>query len=170
MIGLTWWGVNSVGYRFGYSDYSNPYYAESMPAVYSEPILTTSIEPAQESAVAAAPALPPGVSAEAVAKFDQARAAFLEGKYDEALKLTDAAVAQMPRDVVLHEFRALVLFALQRYPESAAAIHSVLDVGPGWDWKTLSSLYSKADDYTKQLRALEAARDKNPNAADPPRD
>jgi len=165
-VGLTWWGANSLGYGFGYSDYSNPYYTESMPAVYSEPILTMPIEPVQEPAGAAAPALPPGVSPEAVAKFDQARAAFLEGKYDEALKLTDAAVAQMPRDVVLHEFRALVLFALQRYPESAAAIHPILDVGPGWDWKTLSGLYQTVDDYTKQLRALEAARDKSPKAAE----
>jgi tetratricopeptide (TPR) repeat protein len=82
------------------------------------------------------------------------------------LKLTDAAVAQMPRDAVLHEFRALVLFALQRYPESAAAIHPVLDVGPGWDWKTLVSLYPSVDVYTSQLRALESARDKNPKAAD----
>src|SRR5207253_3692603 len=144
----------------------NPYYGESMPAVYTQPIITMPIEPAQESAGAAAPALPPGVSAEAVAKFDQARAGFLEGKYDEALKLTDAAVAQMPRDAVLHEFRSLVLFALQRYPESAAAIHAVLDVGPGWDWKTMVTLYPSMDVYTKHLRALEAARDKDPKAAD----
>jgi tetratricopeptide (TPR) repeat protein len=116
----------------------------------------------------AAPAtgLPPGVSQEGIAKFDQARAAFLEGKYDEALKLTDEAVAQMPRDAVLHEFRSLVLFALKRYAESAAAIHAVLAVGPGWDWKTLCSLYPNADTYTAQLRALETYRDKNPKAAD----
>jgi tetratricopeptide (TPR) repeat protein len=164
-VGLTWWGVNRLGYGFGYSDYSNPYYEESMPAVYTEPVITMPVEPAQEAAGAAAPALPPGVSAEAVAKFDEARAAFYDGKYDEALKLTDAAVAQMPRDAVLHEFRSLVLFALQRFPESAATIHSVLDVGPGWDWKTLSSLYPSVDVYTNQSRALEAARDKNPNAA-----
>jgi hypothetical protein len=37
----------------------------------------------------------------------------------------------MPRDAVLHEFRSLALFALQRYSESAAAIHAVLAVGPG---------------------------------------
>jgi uncharacterized protein (TIGR03066 family) len=137
-----------------------------MPAVYTEPILTTPLEPAPEQAGAAATALPPGVSADAVAKFDQARAAFLEGKYDEALKLTDAAVAQMPHDAVLHEFRSLVLFALKRYAESAAAIHAVLDVGPGWDWKTLSSLYPTVDVYTNQLRALETAADENPKAAD----
>jgi tetratricopeptide (TPR) repeat protein len=166
-VGLTWWGANRLGYAFGYSDYSNPYYAESMPVSYSEPVLTMPVAPTQEPAAQATAApLPPGVTPEAVAKFDQARAAFLEGRYDEALKLTDAAVAQMPRDAVLHEFRSLVLFALQRYAESAAAIHAVLDVGPGWDWKTMSSLYPSTEVYTKQLRALEAARDKDPKTAD----
>jgi tetratricopeptide (TPR) repeat protein len=148
---------------FGCSDYSNPYYSEGMPSYYTEPVLTAPVEPVQETATSA---LPPGVSADAVAKFEQARAAFFEGRYDDALKLTDAAVAQMPRDAVLHEFRSLVLFALQRYPESAAAIRPVLDVGPGWDWKTLSSLYPNADVYTNQLRALEAAYEKDRKAAD----
>jgi tetratricopeptide (TPR) repeat protein len=160
-IGLTWWGVNSLGYQFGCSDYSNPYCTESMPASYSEPVVTAPVEPTQEPS-----SLPPGVSADAVAKFDKARAAFLEGRYDEALKLTDSAVAQMPRDAVLHEFRSLVLFALGRYAESAAAIHAVLDVGPGWDWKTLSSLYPSVEVYSNQLRALEAASEKDPKAAE----
>jgi hypothetical protein len=164
MAGLTWWGANSLGYQFGYSEYSNPYYTESMPAYYTEPIVTVPIEPVQETA--AAPALPPGATSEGVSKFDQAREAFLEGQYQAALKLADAALAQMPRDAVLHEFRSLVLFALQRYAEAAATIHPVLDVGPGWDWKTLSCLYPNTDTYTHQLRALEAARDKNPDAAD----
>jgi tetratricopeptide (TPR) repeat protein len=160
-IGLTWWGVNTLGSQFGYSDYSNPYYAESMPASYSEPILSMPVEPSQDPS-----ALPPGVSAEAVAKFDEARAAFMEGRYEDALKLTDGAITQMPRDAVLHEFRALVLFALKRYTEAAATIHAVLAVGPGWDWKTLSGLYPDTETYTSQLRALEAARKANPSAAD----
>jgi tetratricopeptide (TPR) repeat protein len=166
-VGLTWWGANALGSAFGCSDYSNPYYAESMPVNYSEPVVTMPLQAVQEPAAQAA-ALPPGVSPEAVAKFDQARAAFLEGRYDEALKLTDAAVAQMPREAVLHEFRSLVLFALQRYAESAAAIHAVLDVGPGWDWKTLSGLYPNTEVYTNQLRALETAREKDPKAAELP--
>jgi tetratricopeptide (TPR) repeat protein len=165
-MGLTWWGANRLGYGFGCSDYSNPYYEEeSMPAYYSEPVITMPVEAAQQPAAEAPAALPPGVSAEAVTKFDQARDAFYQGRYDEALKLTDAAVAEMPRDAVLHEFRSLVLFALQRYPESAAAIHAVLDVGPGWDWKTLSSLYPNVDAYTNQLRALEDTRDRDPKVA-----
>jgi tetratricopeptide (TPR) repeat protein len=160
-VGLTWWGVNSLGSVFGCGDYANPYYAESMPVYYSEPVVTLPLEAAPDTGQSA---LPPGVSQEAVTTFDQARAAFLEGKYDEALKLTDKAVAQMPRDAVLHEFRSLVLFALKRYAESAATIHPVLAVGPGWDWKTLSGLYPDTDTYTAQLRALEAARDKDPKA------
>jgi hypothetical protein len=178
--GLTWWGANSLGYQFGYSDYSNPYYTESMPAYYTEPMVSVPIEVVQETVVpsqgvtvvapsqsvstAAAPA--PAASAEPVSKFDEARAAFLEGQYAAALKLTDAAVAKLPRDAVLHEFRSLVLFALGRYAESAATIHPVLDVGPGWDWKTLSSLYPNTETYTQQLRALETAGEKDPKAAD----
>src|SRR5262249_23519728 len=118
-----------------------------------------------EPAAQAGAAPPPGVPPEAVTKFDQARAAFLEGNYPEALKLTDAAVALLPHDAVLHEFRSLVLFALGRYAASAAAIHAVLDVGPGWDWTTMSSLYPSTDVYEKQLRALEAARRKEKTAA-----
>jgi tetratricopeptide (TPR) repeat protein len=163
-VGLTWWGANALGATFGCGDYSNPYYAESMPAYYTEPVVTLPVEAAPEAGQPA-PTLPAGVSAEAVSKFDQARAVFLEGKYNEALKLTDEAITQMPRDAVLHEFRSLVLFALKRYADSAATIHPVLAVGPGWDWKTLSGLYPDTDTYTAQLRALEAARDKDPKVA-----
>lgn len=128
---------------------------------YSEPVITMPVE-----AAVPATGLPPSVLQESVSKFDQARAAFFDGKYGEALKLTDEAVSQMPRDAVLHEFRSLVLFALKRYAESAAAIHAVLAVGPGWDAKTLSSLYADLDTCTAHLRALEAARNKDPKAAD----
>jgi tetratricopeptide (TPR) repeat protein len=189
--GLTWWGANSLGYGFGCSDYYNPYYTDSMPACYTEPIVSVPIEVTQETSTAvptqavasptvpatppqagsppvsaAAPASPPDATSAAATQFDQARAAFLEGQYDVALKLTDDAIKQMPRDAVLHEFRSLVLFALGRYAESAATVHPVLDVGPGWDWKTLSGLYANIDVYTQQLRSLESARDKDPKAAD----
>jgi tetratricopeptide (TPR) repeat protein len=173
--GLTWWGANNLGYQYGYLDYYNPYYTESMPVYYSEPIITAPVETVivQQSAppgTAPAPAatLPPPAPQppEDMSNFDASRTAFYDGKYDEALKLIDAAMAQKPRDAVLHEFRSLVLFALQRYGESAAAIHAVLDVGPGWDWKTLSSLYPSMTVYTNQLRALESATERNPNAAD----
>jgi tetratricopeptide (TPR) repeat protein len=163
-VGLTWWAANSLGYQFGYGDYYNPYYQESWPISYAEPVVSLPVEVPAEGQPPTA--LPPGVSQEGITKFEQARAAFLEGKYNDALKLTDEAVAKMPRDAVLHEFRSLVLFALKRYPESAAAINAVLAVGPGWDWKTLSSLYPDVATYTGQLQALENYRDTNPKSAD----
>ena len=56
----------------------------------------------------------------------------------------------------MHEFRALVLFAEGDYQQAAATIHSVLAIGPGWDWTTLASLYTNLVIYSDQLRALQA--------------
>ena len=42
----------------------------------------------------------------------------------------------MPNDASLHEFRALVLFALGQYEQAAATLYAVLSNGPGWDWTT----------------------------------
>jgi tetratricopeptide (TPR) repeat protein len=161
VAGVTWWGANRLGSVFGCGDYSNPYYAEGSAVNYSEPIVTEYAAPAGPEGTP-----PPEAPPDAVGLFDQAREAFYAGDYQKALKLTDQAVEKMPRDAVLHEFRSLVLFALKRYPESAAAINAVLAVGPGWDYQTLTSLYADMDTYTTQLRALEAACNKNPKQAD----
>jgi tetratricopeptide (TPR) repeat protein len=67
---------------------------------------------------------------------------------------------------VLHEFRALTLFAMKRYKEAAATLYAVLSVGPGWDWTTMIGLYPNEDVYAAQLRALETYVRQNPNAAD----
>src|SRR5262249_12277831 len=55
---------------------------------------------------------------------------------------------------------------LKDYKQAAGVIHSLLAVGPGWDWTTMSSLYADPDDYTQQLRALEQYVLANPKAAD----
>jgi tetratricopeptide (TPR) repeat protein len=67
---------------------------------------------------------------------------------------------------VVNEFRALCLFSLKRYKESAAVLNAVLAVGPGWDWTTLSGMYPGVEVYTEQLRALESYCGSNPNSAD----
>ena len=58
----------------------------------------------------------------AVSTFDQARMSFQVGDYQQALSLTDQALAKMPNDAAMHEFRALCLFALQRYDEAAESV------------------------------------------------
>jgi hypothetical protein len=103
---------------------------------------------------------------EALELFDQAREAFLNNEYRTALKLADRAVAMMPSDATLHEFRALTLFALHEYRQAAAGLYAVLGSGPGWNWETMHSLYPDVKTYTEQLRALEKYQRDNPKSAE----
>jgi tetratricopeptide (TPR) repeat protein len=144
-FGLTPWGVNRMGYWFGYNNYYNPYYAQ--PVV----IGSTSIDYSQPL-VAAPPDYDDNVT---LTDFDRARDAFKQQQYERSLTLVNREIAQHPRDATLHEFRALALFALADYKHAAETLNPVLAVGPGWDWPTLRGLYSSVAEYTKHLRALE---------------
>lgn len=140
--GLGAWGLGSLNYNSGYLAYSNPYYGGGAAYDYSQPIPvsyytdTNANDPTEEM-------------------LNAAIAAFRRTEYDAALSLIDRAISRHPDDAVLHEFRALVLFAKADYRQAAATIHSVLAIGPGWDWTTMSRLYSDVAVYTAQLRALE---------------
>ncbi|HZN32275.1 MAG TPA: tetratricopeptide repeat protein, partial [Pirellulaceae bacterium] len=164
-FGTTMWGLNRLAYGFGYWGYSNPYYSEPYPIDsgvvldYSEPI-------AVETAPATPTEQPAGTPTPGMSDFDAARQAFYQGDYAAALAASNKALAALPNDPIIHEFRSLVLFAQGKYKEAAAGLYSVLSVGPGWDWTTLSSLYPSVEVYTKQLRALEAAVRQQPQAAD----
>jgi tetratricopeptide (TPR) repeat protein len=94
---------------------------------------------------------------------DQARGEFKRADYRNALKLAEQALLKVPSDPVVHEFNALCLFAQRQYQQSAAVLNALLAVAPGMDWTTLISLYSSADEYTEQLRALEAHCKQKPN-------
>ena len=173
---MTAWALGSSFYNWGYASYANPYYAAeavaqpivieqtvaggepqtvTVPAYtydYSQPIDTQSAPPPEE------------VANPAVAKFDSARAAFGTGDYAGALQLTDEALKVLPNDATLHEFRALVLFAVGKYDLAAGPLYAVLSVGPGWDWTTMVGLYPNIDVYTSQLRKLEAFVSANPTS------
>jgi tetratricopeptide (TPR) repeat protein len=159
--GLTSWGAGSLYYDTGYYDYANPYSdataVAEYPAIdYSQPIVTTTALPEADSSAATG----------AASESDQARNSFYSGDYAAALSSLDAALSKTPSDVVLHEFRALCLFALHRYKEAAGTLYAVLSVGPGWDWTTMSGLYPNVDVYTQQLRALEDYVRQNPDSLD----
>jgi tetratricopeptide (TPR) repeat protein len=148
--GLGAWGLGSLGYNSGYLGYSNPYYngSDSYGSYnYSQPIPV--------AYDAAGPAAAGGVNP-ADGILNDAVAAFKVNDYAAALNIANKGITQFPDDSVLHEFRALVLFATGSYQPAAAAIHSLLAVGPGWDWTTLSSMYADASIYTEQLRKLES--------------
>jgi tetratricopeptide (TPR) repeat protein len=158
------WGLNSVASNWLSNNYTNPYYASvvaTQPASttivydYSQPINVTADPPAQSAAD----------SSEQV--FSAARDAFKGGNYERALDLTDQAIKDTPNVPVIHEFRALCLFALGRYDEAAPVAYAVLSAGPCWNWDTLAGLYPDVETYTKQLRGLEAAIRAKPNAIPP---
>ncbi len=86
--------------------------------------------------------------------FDRARDAFKAGDYAAALDLTDEALKDVPDDPLVHEFKALVLFARGEDARAAAELHDVLAVRPGMDWTTL-------------MRALPGRRDLHRPVAGP---
>ena len=105
------------------------------------------------------------MAAQAGAGFDQARDAFRQGNYAQAVQLDQQALGQMPNDPNMHEFLALGLFAQGQYDQAASSLYAVLSIGPGWNWTTLIGMYPDADTYTQQLRALEAYVKANPQSA-----
>jgi hypothetical protein len=105
-------------------------------------------------------------SERAIRRFDDARGVFRRGEYGRANELIDEAIALLPNDPTLHQFRALTLFARQRFSEASGVMYSVLAVSPGWDADTISRLYENPQTYLAQVANLENyVRDK-PQATD----
>lgn len=165
-FGLSPWAVNRAGYAFGYYGYNNPYcYAPSYVNYggydYTQPIVVENYSSSSQYADAPVDSQ----NDQAMAAFNYAQQQFYNGDYDGALESINEALKDLPNDAVLHEFRALVLFALGDYQTAAATLYPVLSVGPGWNWSTMNSLYPDVAVYTQHLRALEDYRTANPNDA-----
>lgn len=96
---------------------------------------------------------------------DEARSRFRQRDYAGALDRLEQALALEPNDPPLHEFRALCLFALGQFPESAQTLYAVLSSSPGWDGATLRGLYGNLDDYASHLAHLERYLQRNPDSA-----
>ena len=114
-----WWtagfwagaAVSAIPWSWGYWPYYNPYYAgpvvdNGVTINYSQPIVLAqpaSGPPTDQAAQTA--------EQQATPLFDAARDAFMQADYKAALAEVDRAIALVPDDTVLHEFRALTLFA-----------------------------------------------------------
>ncbi len=177
--GLGAWALGSIMYNSGYASYSNPYYADGGGTAayydYSQPITVINQQPAAvvettastDQAVATATEAPPSPEVqEGTSHMDLARVAFQQENYVEASREIDLAIKALPKDAVLHEFRALIFFATKDYKQAAATLYAVLSAGPGWDWTTLIGMYASTETYTKQLRALEQYVRDNPSSAE----
>ena len=163
------WGLGYGTMGYGAAGYVNPYYS-AMPAAvvasspydYSQPVVINNYIPADTAAAAtdvAASQQPTTevapASSPADAAVDAALGKFKTGDYAGALAGFDQALKLSPKDSVIHEVRALTLFALGRYTEAAAALNAVLATAPGMDWTTVSNVYGSVDAYTGHLRTLE---------------
>lgn len=154
MWGIAAWSLGSMIYDMGYQSYKNPYPAppvQNTYVTYTQPVST------------AAAANPPGdeaTAASAEEKSDDAlersRTAFKSGDYLAASKAVDEAISFTPGDVTLHEYRALVFFALGKYSDAAGVLNPVLASGPGWSWDTMIGFYGGSSTYSDQLKKLEA--------------
>jgi hypothetical protein len=163
--GLPYWGYGSALYGMGYAPYYNPYYSGGGAGVAAQPVVAAApYDYSQPIDTVSAPA-DAATADPALALFDAARQSFYQGNYADALQKTDQALATLPNDTSLHEFRGLCLFALGRWNEAAISVYAVLSVGPGWDWTTLIGLYPSVDVYTTQLRALEDYCRAHPDSA-----
>lgn len=162
-VGAATWGVlaTATNWGLGYGQgYANPYYAAVPAAVvaaspydYSQPVTVTNYATTVDGDTTAV--AEGGAADETAGIVDEALARFKAEDYAGALTGFDKVLRATPDDSVIHEARALALFALGRYAEAAATLNSVLAAAPGMDWTTLSNLYGSVDDYTAQLRALE---------------
>jgi hypothetical protein len=153
--------------------YANPYYVAPPVATtvnfynYSQPIPTVAQQEAPSEAPAAAPANNNDAAGEkAAALLDRARDEFKANDFAAARATVEAAVAELPNDPTLHEFRALCLFAERKFTEASAAIYAVLAAGPGWNGETMIGLYDKPETYVGQLSQLEQYATANPKSAE----
>lgn len=171
------WGLGYAAYGYDTGAYVNPYYASVPAAVvaaspydYAQPVMVNNYV-TNDGDLAATNDAQGGAGGSATATnavdavVDEALALFKEGDYASALASFDKAVRLSPTDSVVHEARALALFALGRYQEAAAALNAVLASAPGMDWTTVSNLYGSVDAYTAQLRKLEDFCDVHPDDA-----
>ncbi len=164
MWGIAVWSLGNMIYDMGYQSYRNPYPAppvQNTTIVYTQPLSVTAAAnpPGDESKAKLAETK----SAEAV---ERSRAAFKKGDYVSAMSTVDQALAYTPGDVTLHEYRALVLFALGKYADATGVLNPVLASGPGWGWDTMVGFYASSSTYDAQLRKLEAYVKGQPDAAD----
>ncbi|MFM2198778.1 MAG: hypothetical protein RLZZ505_2210 [Verrucomicrobiota bacterium] len=164
MWGIAVWSLGNLIYDMGYHSYRNPYPAP--------PVQNTYITYAQPVSVAAA-ANPPGdeqtvelAETKSNEALERSRAAFRQGDYTAASKAVDEALAHTPGDVTLHEYRALVFFALGKFSDAAGVLNPVLASGPGWGWETMVGFYDSSETYAAQLRKLEEYCRRAPDKAD----
>jgi tetratricopeptide (TPR) repeat protein len=157
----------AIGNSFAYD---NPYYDSSLyaPAGATDYVAPQALDYSEPLAVPTeteADQTDQETIDDAMSHANQARSYFKKGSYAKANEEVEQAIGLLPGDRTLHEFRALCLFALNRYDAAAGVLYAVLAAGPGMDWDSLAALYGDTNTYTEQLRRLADYVGKHPENA-----
>jgi len=177
------WGLNSLMTGWGTSvAYYNPYAAativgQSVPYDFSQPVVVNNYI-SSDTGVAPGAVVAPGGTGTASAPsaqpantdnqlgldaFNRGLEKFKAASFQDALTDLNLALKKIPGDPIVHEVRALTLFAIGDFKSAAANLNSLLASSPGMDWTTMSGLYGDSALYTEQLRKLEAFTKANPS-------
>ena len=168
------WGLGDWGYPYdyGYGYYSpdSDYYYSYAPTDYGITTVgteDTNIAVPQQSGAANGrhDQGPTATGQRGTSVLFGAREAFLQGNYQNALRLGGHAAVEAPQNPKVHELISLALFALGNYTAAANEAHAAMALGPIADWNDLYAYYNDANKYTTQLRALERAAAQNPKSA-----
>jgi hypothetical protein len=161
---LTGWGTNVVFY--------NPYVVQpiagqSVPFDFSQPVVVNNFMTSETSGSESVAKNTTADSANQLGldAFNRGLAKFKEASFRDALSEFNLALTKLPGDPVVHEVRALTLFAIGDFKGAAANLNALLASSPGMDWTTMSGLYGDIGLYTDQLRKLEEFTKANPTDA-----
>ncbi len=150
----------------GYNDYSyapDDYYSGANVAVDPGAAVPQAADvPPQPAPTAAAEQ---SGTPDALQYYSEARADFLQGDYQNTLRLAGHAELEAPENPRVHELLSLALFASGNYTAAASEAHAAMAMGPIAEWTDLYSYYNDVNKYTTQLRALEKAAANNPKSA-----
>lgn len=177
------YGYPGYGYGYGYPGYGyygSPLFAYQPICSYYAytPVVTTGVaaqQPVQQT-VGATPSPADDQTAEAPSPealedglnfASQGEQAFRDGQYEAAARDWQHAIVDDPMNGAYVLMLGQALFATGKYDQAAGAVQHATRILPEDQWGVIGSnyreLYTHIGDYTKQLRALEKARDDNPD-------
>lgn len=162
------WGGWGYPYAYNYYDPGNYYYCYSeAPYAAAAPAAAVDAGVAQAAAETQTPVAADGQQddSEALQYYSEARAAFQQGDYRNALRLASHSAVEAPQNPRTHELISLALFASGNYRGAASEAHAALALGPITDWNGLYGYYNDVEKYTSHVRALEKAVSDNPKSA-----
>ena len=99
---------------------------------------------------------------------NQTQAAFRQADYQQALKLVNHAIVEMPRNGKVHLIASQALFAVGDYRSAAAALAEGISLLDEEQWGFVVQTYARFyanEDYVKQMDRLSAHLKENPDDA-----